>query len=220
MATSRVRFPGLALWLLEGVGRLSGFDPPENSTHEAQRGQAVSTVSTEVDEVRRQMGQIRRELHEDVREVVASAEAATDWKHYLTLYPWVSLGLAFAAGYLVVPRRHKPSPAGVATQADLSQVRQAVESTRQTLVDVAKGKDPKSAAERKGTLIGAAFGMIAPLAVRAVQGYAMKYLEQWINQQQMNLLQAGPPPAHAGPQAGPGQGPMHGPRRPGGPAGF
>jgi uncharacterized membrane protein YkvA (DUF1232 family) len=173
----------------------------------------VSTVPYEVDAIRRQMAEIRRELHEDVREVVATAEAVTDWRAYLSRYPWVALGAAFAVGYLVVPRRHRP----VATRADLSEVREAVESARQTVVEAAMGKDEGAARRRKG-LIGAALGMLTPLALRAAQGYALKYLEHWIAAQQMAAAHAGPPP-YPGPQGPPRPGPGRapGPRREAGP---
>ena len=35
----------------------------------------MATATNEIEEIRRQMAQIRRELHEDVQEVVAGAEA-------------------------------------------------------------------------------------------------------------------------------------------------
>src|SRR5438874_49626 len=123
-------------------------------------GPTVSTIPNEADQIRREMALIRRELHDDVREVVATASAVTDWRRYLTAYPWVSLGAAFAVGYLIVPRRRKK----VATQSDVSKVREAVESTRQTVVESAKAKDDDSKKRRKG-LIGAALGIITPLAI-------------------------------------------------------
>lgn len=191
----------------------------------------MSTVTNDADEIRRRMAAIRRELHEDVREVVATAEAATDWKRYLTMYPWASLGAAFALGYWIVPRKRRAqvSLAGVATQADLSRVRDAVESTRQTVAESVKGHDVEAKTERKKGLIGAAFAMLAPLAWRTIQGYGMKYLEQWIMQQQWQAMQAGPHPDQPGPRAAqspfPGSAPGYGPgpqggaggTRPGGP---
>jgi hypothetical protein len=42
--------------------------------------------------------------------------------------------------------------------------------------------------EKKSGLIGAAFGMLAPIAVRAAQGYALKYIENWIAQQQLGTM--------------------------------
>lgn len=163
------------------------------------------------------MAALRREMHEDVRGVVATANAVTDWHRYITGYPWVALTAAFSAGYLIVPRRHKAS-AAVATQADLSKVRDAVETTRQAVVDTAQNKTQGEEAKKK-SLFAAALGIAAPYALRAAQGYAMKYLEHWLLQQQMRHAHAGPPPftgktgGHAttqpeGPRRAKGPGPL------------
>lgn len=190
----------------------------------------MATVSNDADEIRRQMAAIRRAMHEDVKEVVATAEAATDWKRYLVTYPWASIGVAFGVGYLIVPKRHhRTADALKATQADLTKVREMVESTGKRVVETAKAQtDPPG--RRKG-LIAAGLGMLAPLVWKTAQGYALKYLEQWIMQQQAAALHAGPAPAHPGypggqaPQGGgpgtpggmgPGW-PPTGPRRAGGP---
>ena len=168
----------------------------------------MSTVPNEVDQIRRQMAEIRRVLHADVQGVVATAEAATDWHRYLSAYPWVTLGVSFAVGYLIVPRRHK----SVATRADLTQVREAIENTREKVVEVAKKTRDDPGTRKKG-LIAAALGIVTPLVLRAAQGYALKYLEQWIQEQQVQHTQTGPPPIPSGPSGGPGPGPVH-PGRP------
>lgn len=189
----------------------------------------MSTVPNDADEIRRQMAAIRRAMHEDVKEVVATAEAAADWRRYLVTYPWASIGVAFAVGYFIVPKRHhRTADALAATQADLSKVREMVEATGKKVVETAKAQtDPP---ERRKGLIAAALGMLAPLALRTVQGYALKYLEQWIMQQQAAALHAGPAAVHPGfpggpgPQGGPGAAggmgagwPPSGPRRGSGP---
>jgi hypothetical protein len=150
--------------------------PATNSEINGEHGVAAAT--TEVDEIRRRMAQIRRELHEDVRGVVSSAEAVTDWRRYIRMYPWAALGVAAAAGYLIVPRRHRTIPTDIATQADVAQVREVV-------------KDAKAEKKSRKGLIGAAFGFAVPIALRAAQGYAVQYLEHYLQQQQ---AAAGPPP--------------------------
>lgn len=180
-------------------------------------GLPVSTALNEVDQIRRQMALLRRDMHEDVRGVVQTAEAATNWRRYLSMYPWVTLGAGLAVGYLVVPRRAKPT-AAVVTQADLSKVREAVETTRQSVADVGqslRAAEPTKEERKKG-LIGAALGMLVPLALRTAQGYALKYAEQWILQQQLQRMQAGPPPGRPEPRQEPGQVNPE-PRRPSGP---
>jgi hypothetical protein len=164
----------------------------------------VATVSNEVDEIRREMAGIRRDLHKDVKEVVETAGAVTDWRRYITTFPWVSLGAAFAAGYVLVPRRSRTAQ----VLADVSRIREAVEATGEKAVEATKPRQ---------SLAGAALGMVVPLALRAAQGYAMNYLEQWILQQQKAHPRAGPPRDYSGHQGGPGAQGGIGPGRPAGP---
>jgi len=179
----------------------------------------VSTITSpdtnEVDEIRRRMALIRRDLHEDVREVVATAEAATDWRHYVAMYPWVSLGTAFALGYFVVPRRRR-SLAGIATKADLSKVTDAVESARQSVIETASEKtEPRK--KGKG-LLSMALGLALPVALRAAQSYVVSFAENWIAQQHlMAQMQAGPPPVTPRPPGGANPGRPTGPRPESGP---
>lgn len=61
--------------------------------------------TSEVEQVRRQMARIRCELDENVEQAVESARQMTDWRYYVSAYPWATVGAAFLAGYFVVPRR-------------------------------------------------------------------------------------------------------------------
>jgi len=176
----------------------------------------VSTVdSNDVDEIRREMARIRREMHEDVKGVVASAEAAADWRSYIGSYPWLALGAAFAVGYFVVPRK----PPGV------EDVLAEVMRRKDLLVDTVRPARSAPAVEvplpktKKGKgLLAGAFGLLAPLALRTLQGYAAKYVENWVAQQQFPFSQdlfTPPAPGQAGPgpTPTPGQNPaQHRPR--------
>jgi hypothetical protein len=165
----------------------------------------VATAPNDVDEIRRQMAQIRRELHRDVREVVAGAEAVTDWQRHIRNHPWISLGSAFALGYLLVPRRHRHVPSDVATQAGVaSTVREAIQETAEAAQTAPREK-------RRGGLVRKAFGLVGPLAARVAQGYAMQFLENWLAQQ----AAAQPGPAEPSVPGGPPRGPGGGYRPPG-----
>ena len=61
--------------------------------------------SHEAEEIQRQMREIRAELRDDVQELVVSANKMADWTQYVNSYPWLCVGAALAAGYLVVPQR-------------------------------------------------------------------------------------------------------------------
>ena len=130
------------------------------------------------DDIRRQMAQIRQRLHEDMQGVVAGAEAASDWKHYVRMYPWAAVGVALAAGFLVVPRRRRS-----VTKTAEKAAEAAVAKFSNTVEPLASVPPPKPEEAKKGW-IGAAIGLVAPLAVRAAQSYALGYVENWIAQQQ------------------------------------
>ena len=148
----------------------------------------MAVVSNDADAIRQQMAHIRRELHADVREVVVKAEAAADWHRYLRLYPWVSVGAAFVAGYLVVPRRRRAEP-----PLRAAAVREFIEPAQ-----AAERIEPK---RRKGGLLKDAWGAVSPIAIRLAQGYAVQYLENWLLQQQQYAT-APPPPPHQPSQTG------------------
>ena len=57
------------------------------------------------DAIRQRMRQLRSELRDDVADVVESARRVADWQAWVRQYPWLALGIAAAAGYMVVPRR-------------------------------------------------------------------------------------------------------------------
>jgi hypothetical protein len=132
----------------------------------------VATASSEIDEIRRKMAQIRRDLHEDVKGVVEGAEEVSNWRYYIRLYPWAAVGAALAAGYFIVPKRKKPAEPSQVIVTAMPQAPQAAPPI-------------EAEPEKKGRgLIGAGLGMIAPIAIRAAQNYATHFLTNWIAQQQ------------------------------------
>jgi hypothetical protein len=60
-----------------------------------------------VEDLQRDMAAIRRDLPEHVEDVVERARALADWRYYIRHYPWLSLGVAAALGYLLVPQRRR-----------------------------------------------------------------------------------------------------------------
>ncbi|MGE0761434.1 MAG: hypothetical protein AB7F89_22545 [Pirellulaceae bacterium] len=57
-----------------------------------------------VREIQRRMQDVRRDLGQEVEELVASAREITDWRRYVRAYPWACLGAAAAVGFIVAPR--------------------------------------------------------------------------------------------------------------------
>ncbi len=124
---------------------------------------------SDVDEIYHRMAVIRRELHTNVRESVAGAEAAVDWGRYMWTYPWIALGAAAAAGYLIYTGSHQKVAAGTASLADGA-----------TAVEPVAGATAK-VPQRSWTgrsLLGVAWDILFPVAVRAGQNYMLQWLEQ------------------------------------------
>jgi hypothetical protein len=65
----------------------------------------VISATADADDVQRQMREVRAELRDDVKELVVSAHQMADWKRYVRAYPWLCVGGALAAGFLIVPQR-------------------------------------------------------------------------------------------------------------------
>ncbi|WP_435019590.1 hypothetical protein TA3x_001374 [Tundrisphaera sp. TA3] len=128
----------------------------------------MATAPTDIDDIRRRMAQIRRELHEDVQGVVAGAEAVADWRRWIRNYPWASVGVAFVLGYVIIPRKHRSSPTIHITHPDAP------------LPVAAQAVQPP--AKKKKSLILKGLGLLAPVVFRAGQGYALQFLEQWMAQ--------------------------------------
>jgi hypothetical protein len=62
-------------------------------------------AASDADEIQKQMRELRADLREDVQDVVVSAHKMTDIANYVRAYPWLCVGAALAAGYLIVPQR-------------------------------------------------------------------------------------------------------------------
>ena len=139
----------------------------------------MDAVRTAADEIRFQMAKIRSELHREVRDVVGTAAAATKWRSYVRERPWMAIGVAFALGYLVVPRKARPVPA------------LAVPVNGQTAVRVNGRTSPSQPAAREHSTGGFnvlrwGLGLIGPVAIRAAQSYAANAIENLLISQQVN----------------------------------
>lgn len=150
------------------------------------------------------MAQIRRDLHDDVKGVVQGAEAATDWRRFIKNYPWASMGVALAVGYLIVPRKHRPASTSTTIHVASPEVARAIAPVEEPR--------PAPAKKDKGWL-GTLFGLVAPVAFRAAQGYALQFAEQWMAQKVAQQMEQHPELAAAlgGQQASSPPGPRVGP---------
>jgi len=61
--------------------------------------------TAQVNEICQQMDRVRRNLGDEVDEIVESAQTLTDWRYYIKTHPWMCLAGAAAVGYFIVPKR-------------------------------------------------------------------------------------------------------------------
>jgi len=128
-----------------------------------------SSSAAEISDIQRRMAQVRHDLHQEVRGAVKDAQSLTDWRSQVRNHPWLVLGAAAAAGYLIVPKRRSESPTIV-----------AVSSPPPVTLETASVPPAGSPRGSRWGMIGTAIGLLAPVAVRAAQNYAAYHLEQWL----------------------------------------
>jgi hypothetical protein len=121
-----------------------------------------------IDQVRAEMRQIRSNLDDEVATFVQSTRGLLDWRSYMRYAPWLCVGAAAFAGYLVVPSKSKvvsPTPEQLAELAKHSRV---------TVADTSVQQKTKSLSRE---LAGVALGML----VRAGMSVATQQLNQFFN---------------------------------------
>ncbi len=129
----------------------------------------MATGLNDVDEIYNRMAVIRRELHTNVRESVAGAEAVVDWGRYTWTYPWIALGAAAAAGYMVYTSGHRKLTVDSATLPEGALAVEPVAGTTTT------SRGPLKTGQN---LLLGAWAIFFPVAVRAGQNYMLHWLEK------------------------------------------
>jgi hypothetical protein len=115
--------------------------------------------SPEVERIRRQMENLRGELHEEYGAIVEGARVLADWHYYVRTFPWMCVGAATALGFLAVPRRLEVMSPDAKTLAKLARQNQLVVT-------------PQPEAKARNGLVGALLTLAANTALRAVIAYA------------------------------------------------
>ncbi len=64
-------------------------------------------MSDEAERIRRQMHSVRKDVGDDVKDIVHGAQQLSDWRYYVRRHPWMCVGSAFALGFLATPARRK-----------------------------------------------------------------------------------------------------------------
>ncbi|WP_165250320.1 hypothetical protein [Paludisphaera soli] len=151
---------------------------------------------SDVDEIRRQMALIRREMHTSVSNVVSDVEDAMDWRSVIRNHPYIALGAGLAVGYLVVPRRKKSRPVLQVPAGFAATTAGAFPEPLAFQAPAPPAKPGKSLGRR---LLGWGVGMLWPLVGQSVQAYAAVWLEDQLKQH-LNLKPPGDfvPPSSSG----------------------
>jgi hypothetical protein len=154
---------------------------------------ARPTSSTDTSDIQRQMAQIRNQMHQEVQGAMRGAQSLTDWQGRIKSHPWVSLSVATALGYLIVPRRHVSTPTFVTVGHSIPQAE-----------SIAAFREPERKKSR-WRLLGAAASLLTPVAIRVAQNYALGHIEDWLSQNPLaprslgNVGQPGREPIPSGP---------------------
>lgn len=122
-----------------------------------------------IEDIQRRMAEVRRDLRSDMREAVKGVEASLDWRSYFNRAPLAATAAAFVVGIVVAPARK-------------SKALKAMQTPARTAAGAGEPRPAASAGEReRSTLLGAAVGILAPIAIRAAQGYALRWVEGMID---------------------------------------
>jgi hypothetical protein len=117
----------------------------------------------EARDVVERMAALRRELTTDVEHVAESAKAMTDWTFYVRRFPWAAVGLAAAAGFLLVPRKRTNIVPTTEQLAALAQSKEFVAAATNQL------KPPQS-------LLKGLAATLAAMAARAAVAYVTEQI--------------------------------------------
>lgn len=80
----------------------------------------ANTLATEkqADAIKYRMQEIRTQLPYNVDVARQSARQLADWKYHMSRYPWALIGVTTLAGFLIVPKRHRPNVVVVSRNSD------------------------------------------------------------------------------------------------------
>jgi hypothetical protein len=141
----------------------------------------IRSPEEEAHAVVERMAELRREMVHDVEHVAESAKAMTDWTFYVRRFPWATVGLAAAAGFLLVPRKKTTVTATPEQLAALAQSKEFVAAATSQL------KPPQSVLK----------GLAATLAAMAARA-AVSYVTEQLRAKAAAAVNREPTRAHTG----------------------
>jgi hypothetical protein len=121
------------------------------------------------------MARIRRELHEDVAEVVDEASGVLDWRAHIRNHPWTATALAAGIGYFLIPRR-----ATSVTKVVVAEPNRAMAAMGNHDQAVSTAQSSRISPWKIGWSL---LSFAGPLALNAAQAYASSWIESFLVQQ-------------------------------------
>lgn len=122
----------------------------------------MAPLSQRAIDLRQQMEQIRCDLAGNVSHLSDDAKTLTDYRYYVRQHPWITLGAAAAAGFLLIPRKAKQQfSTDPAILEELLKKNQLVVQT-------------KSEVNQKRGLFATGVSLLAAAAMKAAMNYAQK----------------------------------------------
>jgi hypothetical protein len=125
----------------------------------------MAVTTTQADEIRQEMQQVRAELRGDVQEIVSNAREIIDWQNYVRKYPWLTVGAAAFVGYMLVPARSTVIRPDAEAMRELAKSQQLLAKMEQS-------------AKSRTSVVGALVGMLATTAAQAALAVASHQVQK------------------------------------------
>jgi hypothetical protein len=119
--------------------------------------------------LQRQMRTLRRDLNQHADQMVEKARSQFDWRQWVARNPWISLGAAAAAGFMLAPRR------SCCKNVDFGKLK---ESLQASLAERSTEAPPTPSAF--STILSGALTAIATTLVREGVSFASRSAQQWL----------------------------------------
>ena len=107
---------------------------------------------SDADDILARMQHVRRDVGDDVHDLVTTAKKLSDWRYHVRSHPWACLGAAFAAGYFVIPKRRKPTS---------NQTKELLALLKKHNIGI-----PQTSSQTRKGLAGALFTAAMPIVMR------------------------------------------------------
>jgi len=124
------------------------------------------------------MNQVRREIADDMEDVVESARQMTDWRSYVNRYPLACAGAAALVGFILVPKRVEVVSPDVNTLLRMAKRNKLVVQTN-------------AKAQAKTGLVGTLAGLAGSALVRGAMHLASQQVGKAVSEASQRTSQQG-----------------------------